>query len=362
MIQPDQTARREADEPLVSVLIVNYNYETFLATAIESVLSQTYDRFEIVVCDDGSTDGSVPLIRSYMKEHTDVVRGVFKENGGVASALNAAFQAAEGDIICFLDADDFFARNKLERVVRTFLEDPSVGLVVNRLIKFSAEEETTGLIPQFGRLDRGWIRDQLLHSGGHWSFAPTSGISLRRDCAVQVFPIPEDQFRSEADSYIFTQAPMGWKVAALDEPLSHYRLHSSNLTSSEHITPAYATRVLAGIERMCTALAATAEQRGLPKPHLRDNPVYGEMRLVKDYLEGARKSVLAGDLAKFWRSAFRYQGGDRWKYRAKPAILTVISLLPAGAGVRLLEAMYLPTRGRKAIATRQLTRFLGREV
>lgn len=343
---------RSSGMPLVSVLIVNYNYARFLGEAVESVFSQTYRNFEIVICDDGSTDRSPEVISGYATDHPTVIRPVLKSNGGVASALNAAFAVASGEVIAILDADDRFFPVKLERVVGELRAAPNAGLVVNRMVKFGDDGEMTGLIPQVGGLDSGHIRDDLLAAGGHWSFSPASGISLRRDCADKVFPIPEQEFRTEADAYIFTQAPMFFDVRALSEPLSYYRLHSSNVTASEHIDPAYARRIIAGIEKMCGALADTARALGLRDPRLEDNPTYTEMVLVRDYLENRGRIVVLKDLKRFWRAAYRCKSADRLRWRLKPLIMTTLLAMPRSLGAKVLESMYLPTGLRASIARR----------
>src|SRR6476646_282737 len=97
-------------EPLVSILINNYNYERFLKDAIDSALNQTYSKIEVIVVDDGSTDNSRSVIESYQ----DKVTAIFKENGGQASAFNTGFEASQGEIICFLDADDMFQPEKVK--------------------------------------------------------------------------------------------------------------------------------------------------------------------------------------------------------------------------------------------------------
>jgi glycosyltransferase involved in cell wall biosynthesis len=345
------------DHPLVSVLIVNYNYERYLPDSIDSVLRQTYRTYELIVCDDGSDDRSPQLISGYASRFPDLVFPVIKQNGGVASALNAAFSASKGELISFLDADDLFAPEKLALVVKAFVANPRAGLVANRMVKFADNGTISGLIPQVGRLDRGWIRDELLRTGGHWSFAPTSGLSLRRACAKQIFPIPEELFRSEADVFINTQAPLRWEVAVIDEPVTYYRLHSSNLTSSEEITPLYARRIISGLERMCDALRETVRQQGVPPlPRIIDNPVYQEMSFIRDYLEKAGYLTVTRDLRGLWRAAYRSRTGDLQKLRIKPFVLTAVALLPRSWGARALQAMYLPTRLRRAMAKRVLRR------
>lgn len=88
---------------LVSIIINNYNYSQFLGEAIDSALSQTYPNTEVIVVDDGSTDNSQHLIASYATQ----ILPLLKNNGGQASALNAGFRISRGEIIIFLDADDY---------------------------------------------------------------------------------------------------------------------------------------------------------------------------------------------------------------------------------------------------------------
>ncbi|MGH2414794.1 MAG: glycosyltransferase family 2 protein, partial [Microcystaceae cyanobacterium] len=103
-----------ADQPLVSVLITNYNCGHYLQEAIDSALNQTYSPIETIVVDDGSTDDSRELLASYK----DRIIPVFKENGGQASAINAGFPISQGEIICSLDGDDVWLPTKVEEVVK----------------------------------------------------------------------------------------------------------------------------------------------------------------------------------------------------------------------------------------------------
>ncbi|MCE5262701.1 MAG: glycosyltransferase [Deltaproteobacteria bacterium] len=102
------------DQPLVSVIIPVYNGTNYLREAIDSVLAQTYTHCEILVVDDGSTDGTWEIIQSYGTR----IRGIHKENGGVASALNCGIREAEGKYIAWLSHDDFFLPEKLAHQVK----------------------------------------------------------------------------------------------------------------------------------------------------------------------------------------------------------------------------------------------------
>jgi len=104
--------------PLISVIIPVYNGTNYLHEAIESVLSQTYANYELLVVDDGSTDETWAVIESYGSR----LRGIHKENGGVASALNCGIRHARGKYIAWLSHDDLFLPEKLERQIAFFQE------------------------------------------------------------------------------------------------------------------------------------------------------------------------------------------------------------------------------------------------
>jgi glycosyltransferase involved in cell wall biosynthesis len=111
--------------PLVSVVIPVYNGAKFLGAAIESVLAQTYQPIELIIVDDGSTDDSPELIDSYGSR----VVAVRQKNGGVGRARNAGILSARGDFVAFLDQDDWWMSDKVEKQVRVFLTNDRVGLV-----------------------------------------------------------------------------------------------------------------------------------------------------------------------------------------------------------------------------------------
>src|SRR5438128_12194951 len=114
-------------KPFVSVLIDTYNHEKFIEQAISSVLEQNCSSpdFEIVVVDDGSTDRTPELIKKFLPR----VTYLSKENGGQASAFNFGIPQCRGEIIAFLDGDDWWSSNKLSAVISAFASNPSVGFV-----------------------------------------------------------------------------------------------------------------------------------------------------------------------------------------------------------------------------------------
>lgn len=215
------------NQPLISVLIANYNYASYIGRAIESVLRQTYQNFEIIVCDDGSNDDSLEVINSYAARDERVFV-IAKRNGGQASALNAAFLRAKGDIIAILDADDTWYANRLEMVRNTFLADHRVGFVYHRLKVVDAEGRLMRLFPKPNVMVSGWVLCKL---NREWLVpkSPASSISLHRSIAEQVFPLPEE-FRAIADTVITWRSSVIAFCQPIYEPLGIWQQHRNNTT------------------------------------------------------------------------------------------------------------------------------------
>ena len=111
---------RAVNHPLISIIIPTYNRWTFLLQAVESVFKQTFSDYELIVIDDGSTDGTGEGLKPYENR----LQYIYQENRGVSAARNTGLQAARGDWIAFLDSDDYWLPAKLETQVRFFAENP----------------------------------------------------------------------------------------------------------------------------------------------------------------------------------------------------------------------------------------------
>lgn len=118
--------------PRVSVLIPTYNYGAFLPAAIESVLAQTYTDYEVIVLDDGSTDHTAQIVAAYPQ-----VRYLYQENAGIAAARNRLLDEARGEFAAFLDADDLWMPEKLERQVSYLDRHPECSILFTEAKNFS---------------------------------------------------------------------------------------------------------------------------------------------------------------------------------------------------------------------------------
>lgn len=208
------------DSPLVSILINNYNYEAFLADAIDSALAQSYSKVEVVVVDDGSTDASIEVIERY----GDRITPVLKQNGGQGSAFNAGLVASRGEIICLLDADDYFSPDKVEKVVATWANAPDAGWLFHALSDVDAQGQhlRDGLSLSAGSVD---FR-LAMRTGGKLPFLPaTSGLCFRRKVLSKALPMPERMH----DEYLRLATIVLAPGMLCSDVLAVHRIHGSNM-------------------------------------------------------------------------------------------------------------------------------------
>ncbi len=212
-------------KPYVSVLIDTYNHERFIEQAITSVLEQdmSMSDVEIVVVDDGSTDRTPEIVRKFEPR----VRLVRKPNGGQASAFNTGIPECHGEIIAFLDGDDWWAPEKLRRVVETMEGEPEVGIVGHGYaFAFPDGRRQLHVLREGFRFRANTLEGALLLRV-RGAFLGTSRIAIRASVLQQVLPVPET-ITIQADEYLSTVAAALSEVRILPEPLFYYRMHDSN--------------------------------------------------------------------------------------------------------------------------------------
>jgi glycosyltransferase involved in cell wall biosynthesis len=230
-------------QPLVSIVINNYNYGRFLRDAIESALAQTYPDVEVVVVDDGSTDDSREITSSYECR----VTAVFKENGGQASAFNAGFERCRGEVIIFLDSDDLLLPHIAEEVAEAFLAEPSLSRVQYRLEIVNALGQPTGaMTPAAGlAMPSGDLRKHMLRFPDDVRTPPTTGNAYSASVLRQLLPMPPVAYgRDGADLYLHTLTPLFGPVKSLRAAGGRYRVHDTNHNYRTHLDAGVARRII----------------------------------------------------------------------------------------------------------------------
>jgi glycosyltransferase involved in cell wall biosynthesis len=213
-----------ASRPLVSVIIPCYNYGAYVRQAIESVMCQTFQNFEIIVVDDGSTDElTVSVLDSLAYEKTTLIR---QENQGTAGAKNHGTQRARGKYICYLDADDCLDRTFLAKTVAALEADEGLGCCYSWAQCFGDSDalwKTTDLDPYY--------LCQYMTAPSH--------IVIRKDAWTQVMKMNGAGFLTKYNGYFedwvfcIDLVICGYRGKAIREPLIMYRVHKES-SGSRH--------------------------------------------------------------------------------------------------------------------------------
>ncbi len=236
-------------DPWVSVIIPNYNYSQYLREAIDGVLAQTYPEIEIIVVDDGSTDGSREVLDSY----GDRIVAIYQKNGGVSAARNNGVSQSRGEFVAFLDADDVWLPAKIERQMAVFTDDSEIGLVHVGVVEIdgagnSLFERTDGMA--------GRVSEALLRFEGPVILGGGSGLMLPR----RVFDAAggfDTRLSTSADWDMFYRISIRYSIGFVPEILLKYRVHSSNMHGN---IGAMEHDMMLGFEKVFTN-GSTAERR-----------------------------------------------------------------------------------------------------
>ena len=208
---------------LVSVIIPVYNAERYLRQMLESVLGQTYSHIEVIAVDDGSTDGSLKILQ----EHSPPVQLICQHNKGSAAARNTGVTAARGQWVAFIDADDTWSVDKLERQMRAI--DGFDWSHTDAIFRGGMNDGKRH--SDFG----GKIGGEVLESLACSNFISTSTVMVRRQVFLDAGGFDES-LRSIQDWDLWTRIARRHPLAYVDEPLMFYRVHSASASRSTRRT------------------------------------------------------------------------------------------------------------------------------
>ncbi len=295
-----------------SVVITNYNYGAFVGDAIDGVLAQTRAPHQLIVVDDGSTDGSPGLLSGrYGADPRGTL--LLGENGGQLAAFQRGLAQVSGDVVCFLDADDCWRPEHLERLGQLFDARKDIDFVFTDVELF--DQQVARMRYADRPLDLGFtaVSTYMLM---HWYGAPTSAIALRTDWARRTLDLPaslSSTWRLSADNcLVFGTSILGGRKYYLPTGTVRYRIHGangwwSNRTPANEYLNRFRSRSLIehyartiGLDPRCVDFAKQ-EFKTKPEPTLREARRYaGLVRLRRGgWLQRAERSLAI--LWSVWR-------------------------------------------------------------
>ncbi len=198
--------------PLVSVIIPAYNCDRYLAEAVESILNQTYTSFEVIIIDDGSTDKTAEVAKSFGSK----VTYCYQNNGGSATARNHGIELAQGSFLAFLDADDLWVEDKLAVQLEAFKNDPELHLVFGQVQQFYSPdlaEELKATIYCNSELMPGYIPSAML---------------VKKESFFQIGEFESKWKCGEFAAWYVQAVESGLKTLTLPKLVAKRRLHSAN--------------------------------------------------------------------------------------------------------------------------------------
>jgi glycosyltransferase involved in cell wall biosynthesis len=237
--------------PTISVLMPVYNTARFLEEAIQSVLAQTFADFEFIILDDGSTDGSIDIVRRFA-ERDDRIRFVPLEHRGYVSVLCHGLSLCRGEFIARMDSDDVCMPERFEKQINFMRANPDVVACGSRIT----------VVDPFGspldhpqhKLAHEEIEQELLFGVGWAMVHPV--VMMRRDAVMKVGNYRDDLVVSE-DLDLFLRLAEHGKVANLPEVLLHYRQHLQSVNYTKYDQQKAVKRQICG---------EAYKRRGLPMP------------------------------------------------------------------------------------------------
>ena len=211
--------------PLVSVIVPVYNGEKYITEAIDSIIQQEYLPLEIIVVDDGSTDGTSGLIH----RHDNQVRYVYQENQGPAAARNRGITESKGNFLAFLDSDDLWPSGKLKNQTACLLETPDLDVVTGHTSVFQSRDKISK--------DPDVLRNGIL--------SVQLGSALFRKSAFDKVGLFDEELPCSEDQDWFLRArEKGIRIQALEITTLYYRRHENNMTDKAAADGYQLTKVL----------------------------------------------------------------------------------------------------------------------
>jgi glycosyltransferase involved in cell wall biosynthesis len=261
--------------PLVSIITTSYNYGHYIGETIRSVLAQSYSHWEMIISDDGSTDHSIEIIRSFEDARITLITA--ERNRGAALAYRSALERCRGAYLMSLDSDDAIAPSQLERQVQFLEQHPDIDI----LGTYIEEIDSTGATIGEGHQAR-WFNQEIdLNDPSAWverNHLCHSSVLMRRSVHDRLGTIRDDLIYTPDYELWMRCLLAGLRFAVLPERLTRYRVHTQNIS-----------------------LHGTGNERGFLER------LYLFCTYLKPLLEArARHEQIMQTLTTFWRTAGQY--------------------------------------------------------
>jgi len=217
--------------PKISIITSVYNGEVFLSKAIESVLSQTFTDFEFLIYNDGSTDNSLNIIKSFSDQRIKVIN--YQKNIGYIYRLNEGLKIAKGKYIARIDADDFWAKTKLEKQIKAFNQNKDLVFAATDFYKIDKSGNTISIVKnsKYKNLKNHILKKNLIcHS---------SILFKKRNCFL--VGLYNENIKYTEDYHCWIKILSKYNGIILPEILTYYRISSNQISFKKRKSQVYYT-------------------------------------------------------------------------------------------------------------------------
>ncbi|WP_137170449.1 glycosyltransferase family 2 protein [Marinomonas sp. FW-1] len=215
-----------SDRPLISVVMSVYNSQKYLADSIESILKQTYENFEFIIVDDGSSDQSLSIIQSYMKKDSRIVL-ISRENKGLPYSLNEAISVSKGQYIARMDADDISLPERFQKQIMVLQGDRAIGVCGSSAFYFKDDDQNNSrlFVPKKKHDE---LKISLLYSSCF--VHPT--VMIRKSELIKLDYIYNESFFNSQDYELWGRLVDNTEFFNIQEPLLYYRVNEDGISST----------------------------------------------------------------------------------------------------------------------------------
>ena len=212
-------------QPAVSVIMPTYNRADYLKKAVQSILDQTFNNFELVIINNYSTDDTLEVINAFNDSRIKVIN--FKNGGVIAKSRNQGIMQSVGKYIAFLDDDDLWCPDKLELQIKYMDEHPDFDLVYSNALIIDEHGNKNGLLKDSKDAKTGHVFLDLLYE----NFIPVLTVLMKREIFESIGPLTEDTSMIGREDYeCWLRVSLKYNFGYVDKPLALYRIHSEGVS------------------------------------------------------------------------------------------------------------------------------------
>lgn len=224
-------------KPLVTIITASYNYAKYITYTIESVLNQSYDNWEYLIIDDGSTDNSIEIINNYCKKNQKIklLTHTNNENKGLIETLKLGIAKAKGEYIVFLESDDFITPDYLEKKLKLFSNDNSIKFIYNYITLINENNQQLNPNLYLTQIEKYWNKHNYAHSIKNIislnNYIPTFSSVMIRTTIIKNcnFDSPKPAW---VDWWLWSQIASE-KIYCIPEKLTYYRIHQDSYINKD---------------------------------------------------------------------------------------------------------------------------------